>query len=419
MIESIEIHNTASYRRDDPQKLEALAFLNFVYGGNGSGKTTLSRLIDKPEEFPDCTINWKQNNRLETLVYNRDFVGKNFFQSSSIQGIFTLGAHKVDVLQSISALTVESEALATRISGLQRTRSGEDGTQGKEGELRALVSRFTDRCWKLKTKYDNQFQQAFAGVRADRIKFRERVLQEKVNNKAENHPLTVLETKAASVFDSNARLEGLIPLPDTKKLLEIEKAPILQRAVVGKTDVDIAQLIAKLSNSDWVRQGATFLQISDQLCPFCQQKTPESLTKSLEDYFDDSFDRERATIGRIASEYRLVADQAELHFRDLLNSTYRGLEGEQLQPMVDSFSAIAALNNAFLEGKRTEPSKRVELTSLAGVIEKIEDLVGLLNSSIQSHNNLVANLRRAKAELTSEIWRFLLGRVCTSSASLA
>ena len=78
MIESIRIQDEASFG-SDPQVLAGLSHNNFIFGANGTGKTTVSRIIASESEFPHCRVTWRGGTKLETLVYNRDFVEKNFF----------------------------------------------------------------------------------------------------------------------------------------------------------------------------------------------------------------------------------------------------------------------------------------------------------------------------------------------------
>ena len=91
MIESIEVKSFATFD-DDGVEIIDLKKINFVYGANGSGKTTISNYLTNPskEEYKNCTITWKQANKLPTLVYNKQFRETNF-GTSSIKGVFTLG----------------------------------------------------------------------------------------------------------------------------------------------------------------------------------------------------------------------------------------------------------------------------------------------------------------------------------------
>jgi len=81
----------------------------------------------------------------------------------------------------------------------------------------------------------------------------------------------------------------MLPILDNSKIQMLESNQILQKKIIGKADVDIAALIKKLENSDWVQQGQQYFnQLKDQ-CPFCQQKTDAAFRQNLEDYFDQSY----------------------------------------------------------------------------------------------------------------------------------
>lgn len=101
MIESIQIADIATYT-STPEVLRDLSKFNFFYGSNGSGKTTIARVIADEGSFPTCRVVWKGGTKLQTMVYNRDFVTKNFNQSAELKGIFTLGEKNVDTLNKIA-----------------------------------------------------------------------------------------------------------------------------------------------------------------------------------------------------------------------------------------------------------------------------------------------------------------------------
>ena len=100
MIESIQIKDVATYG-NSPQQLSGLSKFNFLYGSNGSGKTTISRVIADETTYPTCSIQWSGGNKLQAMVYNRDFVANNF-QSSELKGIFTLGQQDIAILNKIT-----------------------------------------------------------------------------------------------------------------------------------------------------------------------------------------------------------------------------------------------------------------------------------------------------------------------------
>ncbi len=103
MIESIRIVGVASYGQE-VQALDGLTKFNFIYGANGCGKTTISRVIDNPTRYPSCHVGWKSGVPLQAMVYNRDFVARNFGPSAELKGIFTLGEKNVENVAKIAAL---------------------------------------------------------------------------------------------------------------------------------------------------------------------------------------------------------------------------------------------------------------------------------------------------------------------------
>ena len=90
MIESITIANVATYA-STPETLSGLSQFNYLFGSNGTGKTTVSRIIADEASFPTCKVTWKGGTKLQPMVYNHDFVERNFTQSAELKGVFTSG----------------------------------------------------------------------------------------------------------------------------------------------------------------------------------------------------------------------------------------------------------------------------------------------------------------------------------------
>ena len=88
MLKEILIGGVASYATVK-QQIASCKAINFIFGTNGSGKTTISRVIADPANYPTCTLSWTGGSEIERLVYNSDFIARNF--SSNMPGIFTLG----------------------------------------------------------------------------------------------------------------------------------------------------------------------------------------------------------------------------------------------------------------------------------------------------------------------------------------
>ena len=144
MIEKIEIKNTATYINE---VLDNLSKVNFVYGNNGSGKTTISRIIREESKFPTSNIKWKDNTRLETLVYNSDFVEDNFQPSQEIKGIFTLGKIEFDTKERIKKENSFIGDVQNKINEL--TNAISENNDKMETQKTTSKNRF----WKIKQKF--------------------------------------------------------------------------------------------------------------------------------------------------------------------------------------------------------------------------------------------------------------------------
>src|SRR3546814_13690737 len=130
MIEDSKVAQTSSYSAEG-QNLTCLRALNYIYGANGSGKTTLSRLIGQPEDYPNCSITWRNGAPIASLVYNSDFVARNF--ATTIHGIFTLGEENVETLSQIDGPKVQEAGFRDDIA---QRRNRKSVVRGKRVSIR-------------------------------------------------------------------------------------------------------------------------------------------------------------------------------------------------------------------------------------------------------------------------------------------
>ncbi|BDX03465.1 hypothetical protein MACH16_22130 [Marinomonas pontica] len=103
MINEIQINPpVATYL--NPTRLSDLRRINYIFGANGTGKTTISRVIAGDQGYDHCQLVWQGGGALERMVYNRDFVDRNFNQDGPLQGVFTLGENQVEAEREIARL---------------------------------------------------------------------------------------------------------------------------------------------------------------------------------------------------------------------------------------------------------------------------------------------------------------------------
>jgi wobble nucleotide-excising tRNase len=407
MIESIQIAGEASYA-NTPEILHRLSKINFFYGANGSGKTTISRVVANAGSFASCSVNWKGGTALKTMVYNRDFVHENFSTATGPKGIFTLGKNDIDTLTKIATAKAEHDASLTKIEKLKASLAGEDGSGGKKGELAEAEDQFKEKCWLAYTKHKQKLVNAFDGFRKSKDSFRDKVIRELTSNTAPLLALQDLEEKAATVFGSTPTAEPTLATIQAKQLIDYESDPVLSKRVIGKGDVDIAAMIKKLGNSDWVREGRSFYDVNESICPFCQQSVAASFTLSLNEYFDETFTTDTATIANLSSNYSTEAARFQLEISQVIATQSRFLDTESLKREKELLDSKITINTQKLASKKKEPSQIIELESVANVASTILTVIGDANLAIANHNKTVANLTQEKRALTAQVWKYLL-----------
>ena len=408
MINNIHIKNEASFG-EDTQPIANLKKINFFYGANGSGKTTISRIISDESSYEDCSISWENGNKLKTFVYNRDFINSNFNSDKELKGIFTLGEDNDTVMKDIEGENEKLTEIKNKLNNKNKTLAGEDGHGGKRAELERLENNFTDKCWDYKKKYEGVFKEAFKGSLGARADFKERIIQESENNNCDLLTSDELEEKAKTIFvdaDDLNKEEVISPI-QYDDLIVTENATILSKKVIGKDDVDISAMIKKLGNSDWVKQGRAYYDKNDGYCPFCQQKIDEEFKKSLQEYFDEEYDRDIVHIEDLEKKYNVLSNNVVQNINSILSIGSQHINYDTVNKYKEELELKIRINKERLDKKKKEASTIVKLESLESILKKISDEIGRANDKIKEHNALVDNIKKEKQTLISQIWRFI------------
>jgi len=405
MIESIYLAKEGIYDADGTC-LEHLKPLNFVFGPNGSGKTTISRVIDSAKTYPDCTVTWAAGNPLETRVYNRDFVRKHFDAESSIKGIYTFGEN-VEIAEEINSLNADADEIGGKLAGLKKTLRGEDGNGGKQKERDDLRNQLVEDIWTAKKNLDD-LSDAFSGLNNSKKNFCTRYLSEAENNQAELRDVGALRGDAGTVFSSTLTEAAVLPQPDSSALVALETDGILAKKIIGEEDVDIAALIEKLGNSDWVQQGREYFDKLDDQCPFCQQKTDATFRRSLEDYFDESYLADLAAIDHLLEDYETKAKSLLDGYgvSAIVDSTF--LDRNAFDKDLATFRLALENNIDQIRGKKKEPSAPATPKDTKPLFAAVDAHIVAANEKVSANNDTLHNLDARKKELSAQIWRRLL-----------
>ncbi|MDU8603768.1 AAA family ATPase [Pseudomonas syringae] len=408
MIESITLCGIATYSPVTPEAIQNLKALNYFYGANGAGKTTISRLINNPALSTASKVTWVKGNPIPALVYNNDFIAANFTDSKQFKGVFTLGQAEQAQLDHLEELKKERDRHALFKTRAQENLNGPDGKSGRIAEKNALEEKLVGRCWEQKLKHDDEFQGAFKGLRNNREAFKNRVLQESKNNTSLLADIEDLRKRAEVLYGDAPLPMNAVSNLDLSRLVALEQNHVLSKKVVGKEDVNVSAMIQHLGNSDWIRQGMKYLDHTDDDCPFCQQKLPHEFEKSLEDYFDETFEADTRAISLLHDTYNEVADNFLAQAQTVLTTSCSHLDKEKLDLELQALNAIILVNRQRIDHKVASPSTDVTLEGLAEISLRISELIDAANLKVSEHNRLISGFSVEQNKLTDAVWRYLI-----------
>lgn len=400
MIEKIEIKNTATYDSIG-QKIDKLASINFFYGANGSGKTTISRVIENKDKYSNCSVVWTNNKPIKTFVYNRDFVDLNFNSHSELKGIFTLGKDAKDTRAKIEGKKLELTKIQKEIENIQEK---ENEKTPEKDEFNGL---FLEECWDIKKKHDTFFGKAFEGFKT-KEKFKEKCLNES-SNSYNLLSYEDLKEKSAKIFHGSTDKVPLIPNIDFSNISTFESNAILKTKIIGKQDVNIASLIQKLNNSDWVKQGQEFLSNSDNICPFCQKSTiTNNLKNELEEYFYETYVDQINELKNLIESYKKKLKEKCTELENILLINNQFINKEKSKDILSIVNSKLTTNLIKFENKSKNPSLVIELDSVIDEFQEIEVIIKNTNYKTINHNSIIGNIAKERKQLKGEIWRFII-----------
>ncbi|MBT4122940.1 MAG: AAA family ATPase, partial [Candidatus Ruthia sp.] len=402
MIRKLTLNKIATFTQ--AVEIEPSA-INYFYGSNGSGKTTLSKVIADETAFPDCTLAW-QNQPIETLVYNRDFVKSHFSQSSTIKGIFTLGKDATEAKAFIETTTKEIEAHTTALTALNNS------LETKNTEIKTLDDAIVEKCWTIKGRYEQNFREAYTGFIGSKPAFFNKCKQEQSNTSTLLDFDTITE-KCQRVFSESLQTYAPIhplQLPDFDAL---ENHPILATKIVGKEDLPIAALITKLSNSDWIKQGLGFLEQTENQCPFCQQSVSATLQDEIESVFDETYQQKITELNAYQANYDQTITSIIEKLKEVIQLEVSILDFTDLKSHIRLLEEAYKNNLASIDQKVKSPSGTVTLRSLSTDFKKAQNIIENYRTSIENNNATANNIKTEEATLKSEIWRFIVEELST------
>ncbi len=402
MIEAITVRSCASYD-DEGKVVSPLLACNYFFGFNGTGKSTIARLVGDPqhEDFACSSVQWRDNQPLDVLVYNREFVAEHFDDADELRGVFTLGKDSKEAKARIREKKDELSRLNVALADSQ------DKLEMATHKLAAVESELAETCWKKVQPRKSSLRGALEGHIGGKEDFKSALLGHR-RTPAELRDRSYLDERVATAFAKAPERRSLIPVVSFEGLLSVESNPLLSTKIVGSEDVPVAELIEKLQNQDWVRRGQAMLAESDGKCPFCQRTLQPGLEADLNAFFDDTYLKRVDEVAALVSEYRQLAAQVH-EALDLIAATgHESLDAAAFDASVSVLRSEVEANIERLEAKYREPSRVSELKPLGVPTGTIDALITAANIATREHNKTVDNIETVRKATRDEVWKYLV-----------
>lgn len=405
MIERISLKNIATYDSNGII-IDNLGKINFIYGSNGTGKTTISNFLQdyNSERYSDCFIQWKNEELIKTLVYNKEFRNQNFGKGK-INGVFTLGSATKNVVDAIKKKTKAFDEVKKVYDKKKET------CDNQYLKVQELEANFKKLAWdNIYKKYEVRFKDALRGY-LNQQSFKNKLLEEFPIDTSPISTIEDLNNRYLTVFGKNHNSLDIIEIDDYSELHQIECNEIWIKKIVGKQDIDISNLIQSLNISDWVYEGQQYIQEYEKICPFCQQATiTDDFRNKLNSYFDETYLADINLMQQLKDDYiKLSQDLVEsldeiVVKQEQINTK---LNIDKFSICLNSIKQTIAINKKSLETKISEPSRVIEFITLDKLLKDISSLIAAANNEVRRHNDMVSNLYNEREDLKIAVWRYI------------
>ena len=405
MITEIRMDAVASFKQ--ATSLLTDKKINLIYGLNGTGKSTISNFLYDPNN-PAFTLCKKvPAESVPVLVYNQNFIRDNFYVADSLQGIFSLSKENKEAEQKIAEATKKHERLEQDLQGKRNEK--ELATQAFSQQKNQAI----EKVWGIKKTYaggDRVLEYCLEGLKGQKDKLFSYLQGIPKPASEPKKDVQTIRQEVEALKGDDAHLQPRLATLSFSAH-SVESDPVFGKSILGNTDSEVAALIDKLGNSDWVNQGLSYLPESagdsNAQCPFCQEATiSEKFIDSVRSYFDVTYDRQLDELAQLLKAYRAAFDS----FPGLSFFTDHPFAKERKDSITNKYQLLvdALQDNARkIEVKLKSPKVPVALSDTTGLIADFNSAVGQINSEVDEYNDKLKNRESALDNLRNEFWQLM------------
>lgn len=405
MITEIHMDAVASFKH--ATSLLTDKKINLIYGLNGTGKSTVSDFLYDPTDSKFAQCKKKPESTPPILVYNQKFIQDSFYVADNLKGIFSLSKENKAAEQKIADAT-------KRKAKLEESRQKKhDARENIVQEFEEQKQKAVNEVWKIKTTYtggDRVLEYCLDGLKGqkDKLFFHLQKIS-KPSSEPEKDIQALRKEVEALKGDTAQPHQRLSPLLFSAH--DVESDEIFDTSILGNTDSEVAALIEKLGNSDWVKQGLSYLPEDvgayGAPCPFCQENTISSkFMESVKGYFDASYQKQMDALETLHSRYSSEISRLP----DVSDYTNHPFAKDRKTELHDTHHALIESLRRNVEKigkKRATPKTPVQLEKTSTAVANFNAEVAAVNAAIDEYNERLKNRDEALATLREEFWRLM------------
>lgn len=403
MIRAIRLHGLATYSNPVeifPHKI------NFIYGGNGVGKSTLTRFLSGDISGPACSIDWHTSAHEKIVVYNKQFVERNFSAETGLPGIFTLGEQSIEIKEEISRLRTTVD------NATQEKEKDIRSQQSLREDISAHKASVIDTCWTVQTQYGHEFTTALTGFRGSKDKFGLKCIDIVTNNPdIQTVDLDELRRLYATAYAKEIESLPRYQLIEVSPIQLLESNTLLSKVITGKSDTPIGTFIEYLQAADWIKRGTSFIKRANGKCPFCQQPLPESIAADIESFFDETYARDIADLDAYFRSYTQTFNGVLDRIKAITDARIPLLDYSDIDSVQRELALVFEKNCAEIRRKMESPSIVITIDTTLPLIERLNEILSNLNTQIDTNNAIIADQKKAKETCQRQVWLFLANKV--------
>lgn len=403
MINTIDIKKVASFD-ENGAIIQDLKKLNFVFGFNGSGKSTIAKFlyeVSLSEEKRDPTYSLCSqqgyNNEEKILVYNDDFVKRNFIKSNELDGIFSLDETNDTVDKQIKEKETKRNEELSYQNFRKKTKSN---IENKASDMEALLCK---DCFDERKSFESFFkmpQLKYSGNKKSNLL----ELRKHIKKDASGITLNKLKTDYEKLYEQdikNVSFNINVRKYRRIRILEFDLSQKLSEIIVGNKDVDIARMIDELDISSWVSSGLDLINQTHGICPFCQKKTIDAeLIDKLNKYFDTSYKDKLQDIEDTFNNYK---SECQAFIKGIGNIENEYNPNNIVSLCKKNIEQILEDNEKIITEKLKTPNEKKTIKSIFLFKRELSNII----KAIKENNTLFSELDSNREKLVSQIWIFM------------